>query len=52
MGFVVQPYKCLVWSPFNLPLNSFVFANFCYPLDGIKVSSILFGFASFISSIL
>jgi hypothetical protein len=49
---MVQPYKCLTWSPSSLHPNFSPSIDFCYPLDDIKVLGVPFGFASFVSSFL
>jgi hypothetical protein len=49
---MVQPYKCLAWSPSSLHPNFSPSIDFCYSLDDIKVLGVPFGFASFVSSFL
>ncbi len=52
MGLLVQPCKCSTWVPSSLSLKFVPLVEFCWPLYGIKILGVLFGFASFASSFL
>jgi hypothetical protein len=42
MGLVVQPCKCMAWSPFYFPFDFSPLIDFCCPSNNIKVLWILF----------
>jgi hypothetical protein len=50
MGLMMQPSKCLTWSPFN-PLDFSPPIGFCYPSNNIKILGISFGSTSFFNGI-
>ncbi len=52
IGLVVQPCKCTIWSPSDLPPKFSPAFGFCYSLYGIKVLGVPFGFVSFSFSFL
>jgi len=52
MGLIIQPCKCLAWSPLGFPFGFSPHFGFCYPLNGIRVLGVPFGFASFSFSFL
>jgi hypothetical protein len=49
-GLVVQPCKCVVWSPSRLPLRFSLPSSFYILTKGIKVLGVLLGSISFTSS--
>jgi hypothetical protein len=52
MGLVVQPCKCTIWSPSNLPPKFSLPFGFCYSLYKIRVLGGPIGFLSFSFSFL
>jgi hypothetical protein len=52
MALVVQPCKCIIWSPSSLPPNFSPPFGFCYSLYNIRVLKVPFGFVLFSFSFL